>query len=483
MKFDFKSFRINTKTLKYGSISTLFTIFFIAALLLSNILVDFATTRFSLKLDLTEEGLYQLDPATQELLSSLEDDVTIYILATENSMKKNTTANSILETIYRYNTNSGGRVKYQFIDPNKNPAFFEQYKTARNAGSRALLVVGPYRDIVLKSDEFIWTYQNSDKFRFYGIEEKISSAILFVTSKDISRAALVTGHEGKDPKALASIIKGNNFEYVSINLTTTDIPDNVNNLIISAPTVDFSAEEIKKIDDFLKKDGKNLYVFWSVETPHLEVLERYLVEWGISFGDAAVYDSKEAFQRQDLIIPGIVNNDVTAEMNQGDRFIIMPGTVPINILWNESGYTRVLPVLQSGTSSYAKVFNPAKPITDLNKAQGDVIGPFTVAAVSERATQKAGEYFVSRVFSFGTSDIAAEEIAGVPSAYNVGFLTEIVDYANPKTNVMEVMPKMTEDHDLNITKGQVDTIRWILIILPILILVAGLVVFFVRRHK
>ena len=57
-----------------------------------------------------------------------------------------------------------------------------------------------------------------------------------------------------------------------------------------------------------------------------------------------------------------------------------------------------------------------------------------------------------------------------------------MDYANPKTNVMEVMPKMTEDHDLNITgASRYNTldIDYILI----LILVAGLAVFFVRRHK
>lgn len=479
MKFDF-----NMRKFKYGSASTVYIALFVAIIIVVNIFAQFLTDRFSLKLDLTTTGEFSLSEDTREMLSGIEDEIKIYILSTQAGMEKNEQATRTLEMIQRYNTHSGGKVKYDFIDPNKNPQFFEKYPKARNSQARALVIEGPERYTVVESAEFAYTYgENNTNKVYYQSEEKLSSAILYVSSPEVSNAGFVTGHNEADVKALETIFKGNNFDTRDVDLLS-GVPAEVNNLVIAAPTADFTAEEISALESFLSIDGNNLYVFWGMQTPTLPVLERYLAEWGFKFPAYLVCDESNAYMTPAFPVGETVKNDLIDDAAQGQLMPIFPRTRPIELIFTEKSYMRTVPLLQTQKSSYAKLLSTDKPIEVLTRESGDVSGPFTAAAIGERALGNTGNEGIARVCVFGTEGFADEEVAGIARAYNNTFLSQLVTYSNPDTLTMAIKPKVVSSYDLNITESGAKVLRVVLIgVIPLIIIAIGIFVFIRRKNR
>lgn len=479
MKFNF-----NARKLKYGSASAVYVALFVAVIIVLNIFAQFLTDRFSLKLDMTTEGQFSLSEQTKELLSGVEDEINIYILSTQAAMEKNEQSALALEMIQRYNTQSGGKVKYDFIDPNKNPRFFEKYPKARNSQSGALVIEGKERYTVVESREFVYSYgENNSNKVYYQSEELLSAAILHVSSPEVSGAGFVTGHNEAEVAALEAIFDGNNFEIQDVDLLS-GVPEGVDNLVIAAPTVDFTAAEISALESFLSKDGSSLYVFWGMNTPALPALERYLAEWGFEFPAYIVCDETNAYMSQAFPVAEIVENDLIDMELQDELMPIFPNVRPINVTFTEKSYMRTVPLMQTHETSYGKLISADKPIKVLTRESGDISGPFTVAAIGERALGSYGNDGIARVAVIATEAFADGQIAGITRAYNNTFLSRLVNYANPDTLTMAIAPKVVSSYDLNITEGGA-RVLWIVLVfvIPVAILALGIFVFIRRKNK
>ncbi len=477
MKFSF-----NKKKLQYGSASVMFTVLFVAVVVVINIFAEFMTDRFSLKLDMTESGQYSLSEQTRDMLGSLENEVTVYILAARSDMEKNENAKLTLETIQRYNSASGGKVKYEFIDPDKNPQFFQKYTKAKNAKRRDIVVEGPERYIVVESSKFAYQVGNQNK-TYYQSEEKISGAILYVSSAEVTGAGFVVGHGEIQPDALLSHFEGNNFEIAEVDLLS-GIPEGITNLVISAPRADFTAAEIDVLEKYLSGANHNLYVFWSMETPALSVIERYLSEWGIVFASQVVCDESNAYMSPGIVVSDLVETAIVDKALQGQSYVLSPEARPIELLWPASGYTSTSALVKTRDTSYAKLISADKTIEEFTRSAGDESGPFITAAVAERALGSSMDSGVSRVAVFGSYAMALEEITGVPRAFNGTLLARLTDYLNPNTKTMEIAPKVVSDYDLNITENGARLLQIILIaVIPAVIILAGIFIFMKRKNR
>ena len=482
--------KINKRKLQYASLSTAFIVLFVVLVMLFNVFVGYLTNRFSLKLDLTASSEYALSDDTKELLHGLNEDVTVYIMQSEAAIQKDAsdTKPRIVETIRRYNSESGNKVKYEFIDPNQNPKFYDDYplaKATKEGETSAFLIVKSerrYTPILFNS--LVATDENRTSY-YYSTESELSSAILFVTSEEVSKVAKITGHNETELSGFQTIIDGNKFESVSVNLRTEDIPEGVNNLLIAAPNIDYSAEEIAKIDAFLTTPGNNVYVFWNGDLAQkLPVLERFLSDWGMAIGESVILDQERAFSSPVMPVGELQENDVTQKIQATQQLYLSPQTHPITILWEEKSYTRTLPLVVSSSSSYGRVLSANANISDARK-DNEPKGPFCMAAVGEKNVQKSdGGIESNRVFLFGSNYMADESITGISISINNTLLNTVVSYANSNTKTMSIAPKVTQQNDLNFYESQINMLLIILVIvMPLAILAFGLVIFFRRRHR
>lgn len=473
----------NKKKLQYGSASALFVVVFIAIVVVLNIFASFLTERFSLKLDMTAEGQYSLSEESRNMLRELENPVTIYILSPKSEMEKSESGKRTVEMVARYGSALGSKVKYEFIDPNKNPQFFSKYPLAKNAKMRDLVVDGPERYIVVSSSEFAYQLSGKQNKTYYQNEEKISAAILYASSPEISEAGFVTGHGETNPDALVSHFEGNNFRTQQVDLLS-GIPAGVTNLVISAPKTDFTVEEISAIEKYLSEAGNNLYVFWSMETPKLPVIERYLSEWGIAFAEQVICDGSNSYMSPGIVVSDLAESHVVDKSIQGQMYMLAPEARPIELGKPIDGSIRPVSLATTRETSFAKAISADKTIKDYSKASGDAAGPFVTAAVSEKAVGTSIDSGYSRIAVFGSYAMALEEICAVPRALNATFLARLTEYANPNTQIMKISPKVVSSYDLNITENGATLLRIILIaVIPALIILAAVCIFIKRKNR
>lgn len=76
---------LKNRRLRMGSFATALTVVFIAVLIILNMIVSAISERFPVQLDLTTGKIYELSDETIEYLRTVEKDVNIYVLATEDS--------------------------------------------------------------------------------------------------------------------------------------------------------------------------------------------------------------------------------------------------------------------------------------------------------------------------------------------------------------------------------------------------------------
>ena len=76
---------LKNRRLRMGSFATVLTVIFIAVLIILNMIVSAISERYPIQLDLTTGKIYGLSDETIEYLKTVEKDVNIYLLATEDS--------------------------------------------------------------------------------------------------------------------------------------------------------------------------------------------------------------------------------------------------------------------------------------------------------------------------------------------------------------------------------------------------------------
>lgn len=486
--------KINKRKLKYASISSAFIAVVVVFVVLLNILVGALSDRFSLQLDLSGDGSYSIKDETVEFLKGIDEDINIYVLKHRNLVEASEDGVRLSENLARYNTVSNGHVKHEYVDPNVQVTFLDDYPNATKVEDALLIVASERRYVVVPEADLKMnlpansqTGTPSNK-SIYTIESTLNTALLRVLSDEVSRVGVITGHNEMEIPGVTNIFAGNGIDAVTINLLTDSIPEDVSNLIIAGPQTDFAAVEIAKIDAFLAQGGNNLFFFWNPSTARLEVLDRYLTEWGIRFENQVILDDQYSLATDSdwsLVFAMPTENDaITVLPNMNQQMLVSRASHPISVLWTEQNDRRVVSLAETNITSYTKELNNEFSLT-APKAAGDLTGPFVVSTLSETLVSPTSGKEASRVFGFASVQFAAEEILGTTYTLNNSFLNELVGYGNPNTETMEIDPLVVQNsYDLNLRAGTVDILFWALVVItPLLILSAGIFIFIRRRHR
>lgn len=118
------------------------------------------------------------------------------------------------------------------------------------------------------------------------IETALTSAIYAVTETETEKVAILSGHgDSSYLSKLNEKLNLNNYEVTEISdKIITKIPDDVTVVAIAETKTDYTAAEIKVLEDFLNnggKKGKTVMFFASLSSPELPNLYAFLDDWGI----------------------------------------------------------------------------------------------------------------------------------------------------------------------------------------------------------
>lgn len=476
----------NSRRFKHGSLATVITVVFLAVLVLINVVATLLMERFPLTIDLTADKRFELTEDSIEMLGKLDRDITITVCADELTYSSSTGEYSKLasEVIQNYQKHSN-RVTVQYVDLLENPAFAQNYPE---------LDLASY-DIVVESDLRAQKFSSNDLFEIgsstYGdttyrskAEQTLTSAILYVTDDNPETAILLQGQSSVDLSGYQNLLEANNIKTESKNLLTEDLGNEAKLVVLPQPDTDLTAEQVKKLDAFLDNDGnfgKSLIFVASVANPVGPVLKTFLAEWGIEVGEEMIFetDSNYVLQNNYVALNQIVDPDISSQITNTNLPIVMPFSRPVTRLFEEEDNRSTRLLVQTLSSSIlvpADVDDSFDISAQEQKAYGTIV-------LGERNRYIGTEQVYSYVVAIGSEYLLSSSFLETPTYGDSSMVTAITNLVAAKEESIQILPVDMTPTTITITNAQVIVYQIVLVIvIPLLLLAAGVVIWLRRRH-
>jgi len=453
----------------------LLVVVMVLLLIMINMVGISVVEKFSVKLDLTDNKLYDLSEATAQVAASLTEPVTITVFSRRDDF-----VIMLRELLDRYDALSG-QISVIYKDPYENPVLIDSYKQKGITIKQDDIVVeGEYR---LKQYAIQDMYNmNAAQTAVTGMkaEQQITGSLLYVNDTSVPVVRFTDGHNERPTTALMSLFEQNNFDVGRTTLSVMGIGDNTDVLVIASPTRDFEPKEIDSLDTFMNRGG-SLMVFIEPSVNEYTNLEAFINGWGIGLGDKVVFE-KEAYVSGNPIniVPMYVQHEINQYFGDNRYFLTMPSTRNLFFVENSSYDLDVKALLVSSGESYAK---SGVDFETAQKRNSDETGPFYLAMTSSRQVLRDGKEDEAKLFVAGSRNMFGDDILGTSTYANADFLTQSINWLNEMQSSINIPAKNIEADPISVLPNEAKNIGIVLIgVLPAMVLVAGFVIYFRRKN-
>lgn len=441
---------------RYGSNSLILTVAFVGILVAGNYIVFNNTDLLGSPYDFTEDKSNTLAPETLQILAELKEPVVATAFYSSNSDPSG--ADDLLQ---KFKNNSDGNFTFSFVNPDLDPV------AAREAG-----VTGDGK-ILLQSGK------NKEIADFVS-ETELSQALLRLISPGSRTVYFLQGHGeiSLEPgnelaySVVQSTLEAKNYTVNTLNLLNTrEIPEDALAIIVAGPQKPVSQEEVTLLKDYVDNGGSLVVLedpryftqFGDAADPMADYLSK---EWGIVYNDDVVIDTVNQ-QNPFAAISSLYNpsHPITQNLTE-NLFVIMPQARSLTISGEKENITQtwLISTTESSWGETAELSDTEAPAFD---AETDVQGPLYLAIAGENAVT------TGRVVVFGNSLFA---IDGNFDVYGNGnFFINSVDWAAEQEDLLNLT---TRPRTERIFIPPVETWRFLLLVLVIVIVIPGMVVFF-----
>lgn len=473
------SFR--TRSWRAGAYSIVAAVIVIAIAVVVNMAVQALPSSMT-QWDMTATGLYSLSPGTEQILAALDQPVELYWLVQDGY--ENPTMEQVLQKYAEFD-----QVTVTKVDPVRYPGFAADY-TDEQAADNDLVVVCGEKSMFIPYSE-VWTYSDYETYSYYKTyleaeyldvflgEEKITSAIGYVTSGELPVLYYLTGHgETGVSDQILDDLSLSNVESRSLNLLTENaIPEDCSALALFGPVRDLTDPEAKMIEQYAEEGGQILVTteYTEEELPHFSAL---LQSFGLQLLGGTVMESDSRYYRYgyiDLILPSVGEHQITAPLAEEENYtILMPDSQALTALEGDAEL-EVTPLLTSSSTSYVKT--NLEGLASYEQAEEDPVGSFLLAAVSENTRTKA------RLVVFGSSRFMESDFSDMVSGANEDLFLNAADWLCRLEDNISIHPKQLTADYLTFDAGVAGALKVILpIVVPVLFAGAGLAIFLRRRR-
>lgn len=462
------------KGIKIGSYGIFNVLVAAVLVVLVNLGLNYVPERYT-SFDVTTNRIFTLTEEAIQVAGSLSQDVTIYVLADENS--KDADVDRVLQQLKGYSQH----IRIEYVNPVSNPMFYYKYADIAPSAN-SLVVAGENNSVVIDyNDLYIYqinyyTYDNE----IVGIdaEGQLISAIIRVTSEDIPKFYHVIGHNELvfDDMFMNALNKENVISEDLALYAVDEIPSDADAIVLNAPISDYSEDDVDKVLAFLDKGGNALIVpTWTDQ--EMNNFEQILAYYGVSLVDGVIVETDRShyYQSPYDIFPDILYEEVTQSIYDGTVFAPLCRGLDYDA---DSEDVRYIPLLSTSEDSFSKT--NLMNAEDYNKSSEDIDGPFVIAMEIERPAQN-GEISTAAIVS--TEQMFTAEADNIVPGYNVKMFGGIVSSLTEQGAAVVIPGKYYEIGNLVFSAWTVIMTLVIIGLLTIGCLIAGLIIWLVRRRK
>jgi len=454
----------------------IFLIIFLFSALL--VFINIVAHLYDVRIDLTAQRQHTLSRETNDFIRGLNQSIRITALHVGIPPK-------YLEDMFKeYERRGNGKIHTKIIDPIVDLGYAAQFGN---------IITGKQKKVVVQSDT---NRQDVDFTDNILSEEMLTNAIIRVT-RPKRKACFLTGHnefqigdeEDHGLSTFDQLLQVNNIESLEIFLgNEATIPSYCDLLIIAGPQTPPSKEEEAVIQDYLKKGGDALILVehTKVTTPDKPLspeeleenpsLNSILNEWGLKVNNDIVVDL-DSHASGDVGSPATKNylahRAIVSDLDY--TFYVRPRS--ISILPGRRQTLKVAPVVL--TQSTEKSWGETDRMLQVKYDAGvDRAGPVPIAFVVWEP-KEATEASDTRLMVITDADFLTNAYIGAVSNAQMGLNT--VNWLSELDYKTFLDKKKFEVKRLDLTSAQKKVVLAILLAMPLLIAVAGIIVWIRKR--
>lgn len=477
-----RRFSVSVKNISLRAFSISMIVIVIATAVFANLGLAQLPAKYT-EFDLTQNKLFSLCDATKNAAASVDKPVTIYVYAAEDN--KDETLDRILNKYTALNSN----IKVVYKDPDKSPKFYEKYTDNKPEYNCIFMENNERNKFIDYGDMFVSDYSYDQttgqpiKNVSYDYEGRITAGLDYLVSgREGTAVYAITGHdEVALTQGYMDAMAKANCKYEDLMLLGNEIPEDCKLLVISAPSTDYSADDADKVINYLSAGGQAIITIGLIDDipTTMPNFNKILDYFEVTVGNGLVVDMASFNQSPYFIIPEVANNVATQGV-YGKKPVLMLYSKPLYAN-SESEEVNAVSLLTSSSESYNRT--NLTDANDFNYAEGDPVGPFDVAMSVTKGTydNTAGRAFIfTSPFLF--SDEVDQSTANASATIFMNIVNSVSGDEGEGANVVPVKSMDSEPFIISNASGLVIFIV-LMLVLPVVLLVAGFVIWTRRRRR
>ena len=443
-------------------------------------------------IDLTEDKLFTLTSESKDKVKDIDKDINIYFVGYSED-------DSTLDLAKQY-TKVNDKIKVEAVKAEDRPDLVQKYGI--ETSSQGIIVEAGSRYKVLASSD-LTTYDATSGSSVNVAEEKLTAAIRSVSVEELPKVYFLNGYSSftltSGMQYLNMYLQNevNEVETLDI-LSTGKVPDDCTTLVIASPNKDFDDVATTAITDYINKGGNILWLNAAVAKQiDLPNANKILALYGVKPFEIGIIretdSSKMVSNSPDLIMPEIQYADATNKLYNSEGVIFINAT-KINVASDDelkNLNTTKTELIKTSENAYFRTNfeNNADSAQD-----GESKGNFLVGAQFDKTISKENDEtntkeVKSRLIIYGenyfVSDYQLTQSTQTPMiAYrqNKDLVLNSIAYLSDREEDITVR-KSTGAVTYTATEQENRIILAIITAVPLLIIVAGIIVWANRRRK
>ena len=430
------------------------------------------------QIDLSGADLYTFSDQTKDVLSSLETDVTMYLLAPSGSEN-----DAVMRLLTRYQEASP-HIRWESKDPGEDPAFVETYGVDLNSlYTNSVLVVSRYSHTLVGYNKIyvLQTVQDENgetgQSAWFDGENVLTGAVWAVSNTDFPVYDVLTGHGEKElPQEVVSLLEGSQATVRSLALLQAEnVPEDCDALIIHVPAGDLSPDEADKIKAYLDKGGKVVLITDYMEPDAFPNLRAVCAHMGMAAGDGLIIEGDANYHVSRYpyyLLPALASHRIVQPIQEAGYRVLLPISQPI--VTAAEGSESMVGLLTTSDKAYLK--KDGLKTTDLTQQPEDETGAFRVGALAFK-----GE---GRMVWYTSSQLLDSTVNQLISGANYDLFMNTLSFLRDREDLLSIRSKALSYEVLSVPAGVQMRITVMLVaVIPLLVLVPGVAVTVIRRRR
>lgn len=474
-----------------------------------NILAGVLVNRFpSLEADVTSKGAYSLNATTKEYLKYMENELKVTVLTTEEAFSGRSDDSGSNSYYYQVNkllremsVYENFNLEYKDISASSASKLSAQYPDIDWTSTDNLILIesGDRYEMLTVDDIFSFSqeyayYYGMNVIDNQSIEQSVLKTAQRLTATDTLKIAVSTGnseflneqHQNYSAYlALVELLKDNAYDVQYLNLLTEELSEDIDALLMVAPSVDITNEQSEKINNWLENGGDygKTFVYIPFDfTESTDNMDLLLEQWGMKVRKAYIYENDLTMALSGSSTPqltSIVNyadETFTEDLKTSALPLIMPFSMAVEITDEKAA----APLLTSSETADLMLLNKSTEEPVYEKSTGEA---YNYAVLSKKGNDDMSK--VSNFVVWGSYDGVSQDAVLSSNFNNASYFVNIFNETLGNEAQAIVVESVQLGYEtLTVTSAQQVAVFVIFVaVIPLGIFALGIVVWVRRKNR